>query len=60
MPDDDSGDDDDATDSRNLRPQMRTTDDISDQSDNDDVEEMSDGGDAEAMFVSSVRCRRGD
>ncbi|KAH0839592.1 Bystin-domain-containing protein [Lanmaoa asiatica] len=59
MPDDqdNSDDDDEAADSRNLQFQMRTTDDLSDQSDSEEAEEMSDGGDAEAMFVSSPHCR---
>ncbi|KAG6378379.1 Bystin-domain-containing protein [Boletus reticuloceps] len=51
MPDDEDDEDDNgAAGSRNLQPQMRTTDDLSDQSDHDETEEMSDGSDAEAMF----------
>ena len=57
MPDDEDDEDNDAAGSGNLQPQMRTTDDLSDQSDDDEAEEMSDGGDAEAMFVSSIHCR---
>ncbi|KAG9317136.1 Bystin-domain-containing protein [Chiua virens] len=37
-------------DSRNLQPQMRTTDDFSDESDNEQDEEISEDGDPEAMF----------
>lgn len=55
MPDD-QDDDDEAAYSSNLQPQMRTADDLSDQSDTEEAEEMSDG-DAEAMFVSSPSCR---
>lgn len=57
MPDDQDDDDNEATDSHNLQPQMRTVDDLSDQSDNEEIEEMSDDGDAEAMFVSFPSCR---
>ncbi|KAF8556261.1 Bystin-domain-containing protein [Imleria badia] len=50
IPDDDDDDDNEAADSSNMQPQMRTADDLSDQSDNDSAEETSDGGDAEVMF----------
>lgn len=58
MPDDqDDDDDNDAADVHNLQPQMRTADDLSDQSDVEQAEEMSDD-DAEAMFVSPLSCCR--
>jgi essential nuclear protein 1 len=57
MPDDEDHDNNEAADSRNLQPQMRTADDLYDQSDSEEAEEMSDGSDAETMFVSSPRCR---
>jgi len=51
MPDDQNDDDDDeAADARHLQPQMRTADDLSDESDDENAEEMSDDGDPEAMF----------
>lgn len=56
MPDDQDDDNNEAADSRNLQPQMRTEDDLSDQTDNEETEEMSDASDAEVMFVSSPTC----
>jgi essential nuclear protein 1 len=50
MPDDEDHDNNEAADSRNLQPQMRTADDLYDQSDSEEAEEMSDGSDAETMF----------
>ena len=56
MPDDEDDDANEAADPRNLQPQMRTADDLYDQSDSEEAEELSDGGDVETMFVSSPRC----
>lgn len=57
MPDDRDDDDNEVADSSKLQLQMRTADDLSDQSDSEEAEEMSDDGDAEAMFVSWLSCR---
>ncbi|KAI9575032.1 Bystin-domain-containing protein [Boletus coccyginus] len=50
IPDDEDNEDNEAVDSCNLQPRMRTEDDMSDQSDSEEAEEMSDGDDAETMF----------